>query len=193
MGRPPLHSTDDILDAALELFAADGARGITMQAVAATAGVPSGSLYHRFPDRPALLAAMWLRTTARFHAGCREVLGEAPTPESAVAATAWTVEWCRSHLAEATALQAGVHAFEVGTWGDEARAELDRSQRAVATAYRAAIKSVADQAGRPRDEVSFAMLDLPLAVLRPHLQAGERPPAEGADLVRRLVGRLLES
>ena len=44
-----------ILDAALELFAEDGFRGVTIEGVAARAGVGKATIYRRYPTREALL------------------------------------------------------------------------------------------------------------------------------------------
>jgi AcrR family transcriptional regulator len=44
-----------ILDAALELFQQDGYRGVTIEGVAARAGVGKASVYRRYPTRAALI------------------------------------------------------------------------------------------------------------------------------------------
>ena len=46
---------DAILDAALELFRADGYRGVTIEGVAARAGVGKASVYRRYPTRAELV------------------------------------------------------------------------------------------------------------------------------------------
>ncbi|MCG7527704.1 TetR/AcrR family transcriptional regulator, partial [Streptomyces sp. OfavH-34-F] len=69
MARPPRFSTEQLLDAAVPLAAASGPAGVTMSAVAQATGAPSGSVYHRFPGRDALLAEVWLRTVERFQDG----------------------------------------------------------------------------------------------------------------------------
>ena len=57
-GRPRSHDVDTaILQAALELLAARGPEGVTMNAVAKRSGVARASIYLRFPGRDALLAA----------------------------------------------------------------------------------------------------------------------------------------
>lgn len=191
MGRPPVHSDQDFIDAAAALFASGGARAVTMIAVARSVGAPSGSIYHRFPDRPALLAALWLRTLRRFQAGYREALGPDPTPEDAVEATAWVVDWCRANLAEALVLQAGSRTFDPENWPAEARAELAAIDAAMRRTIRSTVRAVARHTGRPRDQVAFAVLDLPLAAVRRHLLAGQPPPPKTTKLVRGLAERLI--
>ncbi len=57
-GRPRSHDVDSaILQAALELLAARGPEGVTMNAVATRSGVARASIYLRFPGRDALLSA----------------------------------------------------------------------------------------------------------------------------------------
>lgn len=58
LGRPRSQDVDAaILQAALELLAARGPEGLTMNAVAKRSGVARASIYLRFPGRDALLAA----------------------------------------------------------------------------------------------------------------------------------------
>jgi AcrR family transcriptional regulator len=57
-GRPRSLEVDTaILEAALEIFAARGPEGLTMNAVARRSGVARASIYLRFPGRDALLTA----------------------------------------------------------------------------------------------------------------------------------------
>lgn len=191
MGRPATHSDQKFIDAAIGLFAAGGARAVTMMAVARSVGAPSGSIYHRFPDRPALLAAVWLRTVRRFQEAYREVLGPDPTPGDAVEATAWVVDWCRANLPEAMVLQAGSRTFDRGDWPDEPLAELADLDAATQRTITSTVRAVAAHTGRPRDQVAFAVLDLPLAAVRRHLVAGEPPPPQTTRLVRALAERLM--
>jgi AcrR family transcriptional regulator len=57
-GRPRLPDTDRaILRAVGELMAEEGVRGTTINAVAARSGVARGTVYRRFPNRSAMIAA----------------------------------------------------------------------------------------------------------------------------------------
>src|SRR5688572_6688496 len=57
-GRPRSHDVDTaILRAAVDLLAAHGPEGVTMNAVARRSGVARASIYLRFPGRDALLTA----------------------------------------------------------------------------------------------------------------------------------------
>lgn len=191
MGRPAEHTEQDFIDAAAELFASGGARAVTMMAVARSVGAPSGSVYHRFPDRPALLAALWLRTLRRFQQAYRDVLGSDPTAQDAVEATAWIVDWCRENLSEAVVLQAGSRTFDREHWPAEAQAELADMDAAMQRLVANTVRAVAADTGRPQDQVAFAVLDLPLAAVRRHLLAGEPPPPRTTSLVRSLAERIM--
>src|SRR5690606_14827873 len=104
MGRPPRHDVDRLLDAAAALVAEGGPGAATMTAVARAASAPSGSVYHRFPGRPALLAALWLRTVERFQQGFLAALDTDPPAQAAPAAARHVVAWCRAHPNEARIL-----------------------------------------------------------------------------------------
>src|SRR6201999_3668341 len=109
MGRQAKHDPDALLDAAAAIAAAEGPAAVTMVAVAARAGALSGSLYHRFPTRAALLAALWLRTVARFQAGWLAALrnGGGDPHVAIVAAARHVVSWSRRNRVEARVLLHG--------------------------------------------------------------------------------------
>ena len=58
-------STEAILDAAREVVVTRGARGATVEAISREAGVPVGSIYHRFDSLAELPHAPWLRAARR--------------------------------------------------------------------------------------------------------------------------------
>src|SRR5438874_1945941 len=112
MSRPPRFATSLLLDTAVQLAAESGPSGVTMSAVAAAAGAPSGSLYHRFAGRSALLAEVWLRTVERFQEGYFAALESSPDPCAAGrAGSRHVVAWSRAHPQEAGLLLYGDQAF----------------------------------------------------------------------------------
>lgn len=73
---PPLDaSAHRILDAAAELLAARGTRGVTVAEIARTASVSRPTVYRRWPDADAILRAAQLRAITEILDG----LGTAPT------------------------------------------------------------------------------------------------------------------
>lgn len=71
-----------ILDAAVAEVAAHGARGVTVEGVARRAGVNRTTVYRRFGDRDALLAAMVLREGRRLAQGIAGAMAEAGSVEA---------------------------------------------------------------------------------------------------------------
>ena len=55
-----------VLDAADELLAREGAGAFTTNRIAETAGIPVGSVYHYFPDKEAIVEALALRYWSDF-------------------------------------------------------------------------------------------------------------------------------
>ena len=172
MGRPALHDTETLLDAALTIAAERGPASVTIASVSAASGAPSGSLYHRFEDRAALLGQLWLRTTGAFQHGFLEALDSAPGVEGCVAAAVFVVDWCRTHPAESRLLLRGPDDFAAAEWPDATRrrAAADRG------ALTKALQERADEFGSPNalDGILLATVDLPLAIVRRQLQAGPR-------------------
>jgi AcrR family transcriptional regulator len=170
--RPARHDADGFLDVAARLCAGGGPEAVTMSAVAHAADASNGSLYHRFPDRATLLAALWLRTTTRFHACVYPLLGQPADPGSAVAVGRHVVSWTRDHADEARVLLAGRRALTQQAWPAELVAAVDREDSRFRTAVAAFVRDYADAAGLDRVLVSLAVADLPLAAVRGALLSG---------------------
>ena len=74
-----------MLDAAWSLFLERGVEGVSMETVAARAGVSKSTLYAGFPDRAALFEAVMLREMERIEA--QQALGGASDASSTLAET----------------------------------------------------------------------------------------------------------
>ncbi|GAA2081621.1 TetR/AcrR family transcriptional regulator [Streptomyces albiaxialis] len=207
MARPPRYDAATLLDSALDLAASGGPAAVTMAAVAKSAGAPSGSVYHRFADRPALLSALWLRTLAGFHTGLLAAL-EGPEPRAAaLAAARHTVEWSRAHPAEARVLRYGPDDFGRASWPPHATRLL---REANARAF-SAVDSLARRlgAGEPAkspadgpadgpaedpaavERVRIAIVDLPYALVQRHLREGATVPEHALTAVEECAAALL--
>lgn len=77
---------DALLDAATELFATRGFRGLRMEDVGAAAGVSRQTVYNEFGDKLGLARAVLLRHTERFLDGIDSTLSQHADLETAVAA-----------------------------------------------------------------------------------------------------------
>ena len=71
-----LTARERLLAAALHRFAADGVLGTTLDAVRAEAGVSVGAIYHHFPDKQALAAAVYTHALAAYQRSFLAVLDE---------------------------------------------------------------------------------------------------------------------
>ncbi|MEU8565593.1 TetR/AcrR family transcriptional regulator [Streptomyces cyaneofuscatus] len=192
MARPPRFDTDQLLDAAVRLAAASGPAGVTMTAVAQAVGAPSGSLYHRFPGRTALLAEVWLRTVERFQEGYFAAIGaEADAYHAGRAAARHVVAWSRAHPEEAALLLYGAGDFGRSDWSEEHTHRADRGDRRVRSALGSLARSLGAEGARDSERVALAVVDLPLSVVRRHLRAGRPLPAHAEDLAEEATAALL--
>jgi len=189
MGRPATHDTDQLLDAALAL-AALGPERVTVAAVARAAGAPSGSVYHRFPSRSALLGALWVRTVASFQEGFLAAL-EGGDPEAArVGAAAHVLSWSRGHPEAALALLHGASAYDQDGWP----AEPTAAAAAQAATLDRALEQLAGRTPGGRAEniqlLTFVTVDAPYAIVRRHLRAGQPIPASADEVIERCARTL---
>ena len=192
MSRPVEHDPDGMLDAALVLLREGGPRAVTMTAVAEATGAPSGSVYHRFPSRDALVAALWMRTVEAFQERFVAELagGSEDAVDAALRAVRWSLGWVRANPDDARLLL--LYRRE-----DLASAEWpeDLARRAARLARRfddevrgfAARLRGADAQAR----AWFALADLPTAAVRRHLANGKKVPREVDGLLEQAVRAVL--
>lgn len=193
MPRPAKFTEDQILDAALELVAEGGPAAATMAAIAARAGAPVGSLYHRFRSREWLLARLWLRTVERFQRGFADSLRGDDLDEAAQRAARFGLTFVRQRPAEARVLLLYRRQDLAARWPDEIGEQLAGLNRRGEQAMREHARL---RYGSDDDEhlqrVVFALADLPYAASRRHLAAGRPPPpildVLVADAVRSVLG-----
>ena len=193
MGRPALHDTETLLDAALTIAAEHGPASVTIASVSTASGAPSGSLYHRFDDRAALLGQLWLRTTGAFQAGFLQALDSAPGVGGCVAAATYVIVWCRDHPAEARLLLRGPEDFAAADWPPATRRRAAADRRALSKALQARATELGGPGGL--DRILLATVDLPLAIVRRHLQVGPRAklPHDAGALVAQTARAILSA
>ncbi|THA83708.1 TetR/AcrR family transcriptional regulator [Streptomyces sp. A0592] len=192
MARPPRFDTEQILDAAVRLAASAGPAGVTMSAVAQAIGAPSGSMYHRFAGRAALLAEVWLRTVERFQEGYFAALGgDADVLRGACAAARHVVAWSRAQPEEAALLLYGAAEFGRADWSEEHTRRADSGNERVYAALGDLAAALGAEGDRGRERVALALIDLPLSVVRRHLRAGGALPPHAEDLAEECAAALL--
>lgn len=184
MGRPAKFSEGQILDATMRVIATDGTRAATMAQIAAAAGAPVGSLYHRFRSRELLLARLWVRTVAHFQEGFVAALDDDDLDAAATGAALYGVRWARENLDEARVLLLHRRRDLAADWPDELGAELAALSRQLDTALGDHVRrryGTHDEQGLQR--VRLALVDLPYAAIRRYIGTGEPPPESLDDLV----------
>ncbi|MEU0005773.1 TetR/AcrR family transcriptional regulator [Streptomyces sp. NPDC006314] len=194
MARPPRFDTNQLLDAAVHLAATAGPAAVTMSAVAAEVGAPSGSVYHRFPRRSTLLAEVWLRTVERFQRGYFEAIdARADAREAGCAAARQVVAWSRAHPQEAALLLYGAEDFGRADWSQEHLQRADRGSRRVHAALASLAADLGADSPQATERVLLAVVDLPLSLVRRHLRTSDPLPAHAEDLAEECTAALLGS
>ncbi|GHE68520.1 putative transcriptional regulator, TetR family protein [Streptomyces longispororuber] len=178
MARPPRYDSGRFLDAAVRLAAEAGPAAVTMAAVAKAVGAPSGSVYHRFASRPALLAEVWLRTVEDFQEGWFAALGDGGQgPRAAArAAAVHVVAWSRAQPRAAALLLYGPADFGQGGWPEESEARARAGHERVRTALAELCADLGEDGARAAERVALAVVDVPLTIVRRHLRRGEDLP-----------------
>lgn len=177
-------TTGAILDAARSVVLERGARAATVDAIAAAAGVPVGSIYHRFDSIEQLLAAVWLRAASANQRRALAVPASLDRPvESAVEVALAMYDHCLEERedtllldvlrrSDLLALDTGPLSAELETANDEILAMMGALARA--------LYGRADARGR--DLVLLALVDLPHGFAHRQLVSGRRTPARRSRL-----------
>jgi AcrR family transcriptional regulator len=192
MARPPRFDTDQLLDAAVRLAAAAGPAAVSMSAIAAAVGAPSGSVYHRFTGRTALLAETWLRAAEDFQTGYVQALASNGDPRQAAhTAARHVIAWSRAHPAEAAVLLYRAEDFGRADWSPDYRQRADRGNRRIRIALAALAAALGAEDIQAIERVRLALVDLPLALVHRHLRAGLHLPGYAEDLAEQCATALL--
>ncbi len=195
MVRRRLHSDDAILDAARDLLVRGGPNAATTGAISALSGAPTGSLYHRYGSRTRLFAEVWLRTVRRFQAGLLAAAADGAGIDRVLAAADWSVEFAVRHPEDARLL---LQASKAQLLADaelppETRQALADLNKPVADLlHQLATDVFGTAAAQKVDLVTIAVVDVPYAIVRRHLQQGTSAETH-RHLIARTVRALVES
>lgn len=177
MVRTARFSAEDFIEATMALVAEGGPAAATMQAIARRVGAPTGSIYHRFESRAAVLGAAWNAAYASFVGALAPLLQAGRPREAALAILPWARE--NGHRARFLLLHEPVSLFEDTPPPAPLRAVLEQLEEAFDTAFRACIAACGDGATSEEDlaRARFLIFDAPIAILRPYLMRdGALPP-----------------
>ncbi len=186
MGRA-IFDNADFLAAARALACEHGPSAVTVDAIVQLLNAPKGSFYHRFKSRDMLLGELWLTTVLAYQEGFVAAIEAG----DGLAAALHTPAWVRRNLADARLLLLhSRHDFVQGDWP----ATLRRGVRDQAERFEACLESFARRAfGRvgPAQlrRATFVLAEVPIAAVKPHLEAREPPPP----LVDELITRTYEA
>jgi AcrR family transcriptional regulator len=190
MGRP-LFDHAGFLAAARALVCERGPSAVTVDSVAQRLKAPKGSFYHRFASRDALLGELWLKTVLAYQEGFVAAIEAG----DGLAAALHTPAWARLHLDDARLLLLySRHDFVQGEWP----ATLKRGVRDQAQRFEACLTSFArDAFGRSGPaqlrRAAFVLAEVPIAVVKPHLERREPPPPLVDELITRTYDAIVGS
>ena len=173
MGHPAF-ANSDFLAAALALAAEGGPSAVTVAAISARLKAPTGSFYHRFASRDALLAELWFNTVLAFQEGIEAAINAGDGLRAAL----HTPAWVREHLDEGRLLLL-YHRddFVHGDWPPALRDKLAEQGRRGEARLRKFARETFGRAG-PGEirRAQFVLAEVPVAAVRRYLTRRERPP-----------------
>jgi AcrR family transcriptional regulator len=176
MVRTARFSAEHFIDAAIALVAEGGPGSATMQAIARRVGAPTGSIYHRFESRSAILAAAWNASYGSLARVLTPLLQSGRPREAALALLPWAGG--DRHRACFLLLHEPISLFEDAPPPESLRQEMEQLEGEMDQAFRACIARISDGTIREEDlaRAKFLIFDAPIAILRPHLQAESAIP-----------------
>jgi len=182
MGRKARFNKDHFVDAALKLLAERGPAAVTMAAVTGEIGAPIGSVYHRFISRDVLLAELWLRIVGSFQRGFLEALKR----DDGLNAACHTLRWVRKHPKQGRVLLLYRREDLVsGEWPDDVKERAEHLSREINEEIRAFTRRLCGRITKQMLlRVTFALIDVPYAAVRRHLEADNVPPKAVDDFVK---------
>jgi AcrR family transcriptional regulator len=173
MGHPAFDNSD-FLAAALSIVAERGPSAVTVAAISARLKAPTGSFYHRFASRDALLAELWFNTVLAFQEGIEAAVDAGDGLRAAL----HTPAWVRGHLDEGRLLLL-YHRddFVHGDWPQALRDRLAEQGRRGAARLRKLARDTFGRAG-PNEirRMQFVLSEVPVAAVRQYLMRREPPP-----------------
>ncbi len=173
MVRLAKYTEDSFIDSAIQIAAQCGIGAVSMASIAARAGAPVGSLYHRFDSRGTVLARAWLKVRADFRADvtCHWERGETWPAMLAL------LQWCRAKPAYAGFMLRSDDAPDFGELTAALREELEADQAAFDAAFeRCLARMPGGDAQDPAHVLRFVLIGAPVAIVKPFLSQDQAIP-----------------
>ena len=180
MGHAKFRETD-FLAAALAIVSVEGPAAVTIASISARLKAPTGSFYHRFASRDALLGELWLQTVLDFQQGISAALDAGDGLRAAL----HTPAWVRAHPDQARLLLLyDRRDFVQGEWPEKLRQRVAEMAQRMETGSQRRARVIFGEGGREEVRLAqFLISEVPVAAVRQHLVRGEQPPL----LVDRLI------
>ena len=156
-----------------------GPQRLTIAKVAKRAGLPVGSIYHRYASRDEILAAIWLDLVEDFQGKFLAALEGQDAVAAGLAGVRFAIRWITRHPRAARLLL--VHRredFASERWPASYRRRAEKLAAQAGIAVGRYASRLTGRTGAPEVRaVRFALVDLPTAALRRDLESGVRPSA----------------
>lgn len=180
-----------ILTAATELIAETGSDAVRMTEVAERAGVPIGSLYQYFPDKPAILRTLAMRVMERVRDGLKQSLRDVQDSKDALS----RVDATLAGYYELFLTEPVTRDIWSATQSDKTLQELDiEDSRQNAEIFSSALSHLVPEREHERLEAaSFLLMQLSGAAVRLAIAVGRKEGDRQIDEFRRIMRRELES
>lgn len=174
MGRRAKFQKSDFIDAALDLLAEQGIKGITIAAMARRINAPVGSVYHRFASREILLAELWVKLIASFQTGFIAELESG----NGLNAALYTFKWVRKHPRKARVfMRYRREELISGNWPETIKARAEALTAEVNISIVAFTAQFFGKITRQNiDRVLYCLVQAPLIVSREYIQREDTIP-----------------
>jgi AcrR family transcriptional regulator len=183
---------EDLIDAAEELFTANGFHATSLDAVAIAAGYTKGAVYSNFSSKEDLFFAVYERRVARHEAHVAELFAEPPDAREAILRVIVAVGDLRRRRQDgwmAVFLEFWTHVLR----HPEHRARFGEAHRRAVEPFRVALEQFAEQRGItlaiPADQLATSLFAMENGI---GLERLTDPESADADLPVRLVELIFE-
>lgn len=184
-----------ILGAAAKLVAMGGPKAATVAAIGSALGAPSGSIYHRFPSRDALLGRLWLSKAKMFQDRWAAGLDDPDPRRAGLEAALSMPQVVREDLDGARIML--LHRredFLAEGWPPEMKAEAERLGRQVKEGMaELAQRLFGKETAAALRTTAFVTIDIPFSAVRRFVSENAAPPAQIDSLIERAYHAILDA
>ena len=167
MGRPAKFDQEALVGAVGRVVADGGPGAVTVRRVAAAAGAPIGSVYHRFATLELLVATAWVDAVRAFQVGYLAALALDDVDDAARSAAVHVPLWAAEHPERAALLMRHSREDLVERWPEELGSVLEDLNGSLSEALRAHARVRYGHSGRGELlAVRYALVHLPEAAVR---------------------------